>query len=206
MISYPKAWCGARAIHIILESDTITSVKTRLIITVFMVVSAIIAPTVLAQEPATQSVDELIAERCALTQQYLKDIQRPRDLRARVDRLQAYRYIFQRLDVFVKRLEKNQQPQAQELRTALNDFNKNIENFKTSYEQYDVARDTVVSVKNCKTNIADFQQQLAKAREKRQLVAESVIKTEEILKPTVHTQLESLHETLLRTSGSGGAR
>jgi hypothetical protein len=80
---------------------------------------------------------ESIAQRCTYAQRYLNETLKPRDLKARVDRLQAYRYIYQRLDVFAARLERNNQQGAAEFRQSLDQFAKKTEAFKKNYEQYD---------------------------------------------------------------------
>ncbi len=180
-----------------------TDVKFRVILLVIALVSVFTVANVSAQESAPQTTQEFIAQRCQLTQNYIKDIQKPRDLRARVDRLQAYRYIYQRLDMFTKRLERNKQPEAENLRASLDDFSKNIEQFKISYEQYDAARESLTKVQNCRNNITSFQTKLEDTRTKRQAVNDSVVAIEGILSPTVKGQLATLYQGLLATGKTG---
>lgn len=182
-------------------------VKSRIavaILSVTILLFGVVSPSVFAQE-ASQTPEQIVTERCQLAQKYLKESQRSRDLRARVDRLQAYRYIYQRLDMFTKRLERNSQPQATELRATLNELNKQIETFKSTYEQYDQARDAVSNLPNCRSNIVGFQAKLTTAREKRQEVAVAVVKTEEVLNPRAKSQLDVLYQTLLSAGNSEGA-
>lgn len=181
-------------VHTVWENDTIADVKLRyirlfLILSLFLLPSAIFAQSELADQQSP-------AQRCVLSQNYLKNIQKSRDLRARVDRLQAYRYIYQRLDIFVIRLEKNNQPDAVELRNILDDFAQTTEEFKDNYEQYDVARDNVAAMKSCADNLEDFQEKLSKAREERQKVSENVRHIHDILSIDTLRQLEDLHAQL----------
>lgn len=135
------------------------------------------------------------SERCGLTQNYLKNIVKNRDLYARVDRLQAYQYIYHRLDVFVRRLERNNQAGASEMRMSLNKFNTQIESFKSNYEQYDSSREALISVTNCRKNLAQFQDKLAEARIKRSAVHQDVLD----IKATLETELIEQLNTILAT-------
>ncbi len=188
--------------HTTLESDTMTHVKLRILILTVLLLGAVIAPRVSAQE-SNVSVQQQAIERCTLSQNYLRNIQKPRDLRARVDRLQAYRYIYQRLDIFVRRLERNSQPEAANLRASLNQFNVTIEAFKNNYETYDAARESLTEVKDCRKNIGTFQQKLQNVREKRQLVHDQVIAIEELLNPRIDSELNTLYQSLLATGSTG---
>ena len=180
-----------------------THVKLHIALLAILFASILTVTNVSAQESAPQTTQELVTQRCQLAQNYIKDIQKPRDLRARVDRLQAYRYIYQRLDVFTKRLERNKQPEADNLRASLDDISKNIEQFKVNYEQYDAARESLTKVQNCRSNITSFQSKLETARNKRQAVNESIVSIEAILSPTVKGQLETLYQGLLATGKTG---
>ncbi len=175
---------------------------TALCLAAFMLV---FVPTLFAQEPQTQTNEELITERCALAQNYLDTIQKPRDLRTRVDRLQAYLYIYQRFDMFTARLERNTQPGAAQMRTTLNSLNRNIEAFKNNYESYDEAREAVVAEKDCRNNINEFQSKLQTARARRQAVHDTVVRIEKIFEPTITGQLDTLYTELLEPSQTNGS-
>lgn len=159
---------------------------------IFICLLLALATPVLAQENMASKAD-----RCALAQSYLKNIQKPRDLRARVDRLQAYQYIYQRLDKFVIRLEKNNQPQAKELRAQLNQLNGLINNFKASYESYDQSRESVSKLQDCRNHMDELEQRLNEARLQRQAVYDSVQQIQTLLRPAVVEQLTILHQSLL---------
>lgn len=176
-----------------------TGVKIRILSMLLLVVSFFVVPHVFAQANNADSANQL-AERCNLAQNYIKNIQKPRDLRARVDRLQAYRYIASRLDNFVTRLERNRQPNASELRETLKDLNVNIDNFKNLYEQYDKAREEVVAVQDCQNNRDEFQAKLEAARLKRSEVNDVVNKVQSTLSPTAKDQLNDLYAKLLATA------
>lgn len=156
----------------------------------------------LAQEPATTSAS--IETRCTNAQAYLNNTQRPRDLRARVDRLQAYRYIHQRLNSFVSRLERNNQPNAAELRAQLDTLNTTIEQFKIDYEAYDQARDQAAKIKNCQQQYQVFIQKLIDARNKRAAVNQDIEKIQTLLGVEVKNQFDQLYQELLVTGNTGG--
>jgi glutamyl-tRNA reductase len=171
-----------------------TDVKLRRI-PLYLIATILLLPnTVFAQSSIIKQQSP--ADRCAISQNYLKDIQKPRDLRARVDRLQAYRYIHQRLTVFVVRLEKNSQPNAEKMRTAINSLAEAIEQFKDNYELYDGAREKLVTVKNCADNIEDFQDQLSKTRDARLKVSQDVVRVQELLSGDIMEYLKDLQQQL----------
>lgn len=177
-----------------------TVVKFKQIIVVILGIVVTVPITVHAQTTVDQQTP---AERCSLVQNYLKTIQKPRDLRARVDRLQAYRYIYQRLDVFVIRLEKNGQPQAAELRGLLEDYSKETEKFKDDYERYDSAREELANMKDCNNSIDTFLQKLQTTRQLRQKVYEDVLAIQKMLSPDISGQLEVLYDKLQSTERTG---
>lgn len=179
-----------------MESDTIADVKLRITILSLSSIFAVFFVTQIVRAQNTVITEQTPAQRCELTQNYLKNIQRPRDLRARVNRLQAYQYIHQRLEVFVVRLEKNDQPRHKELRSQLNDLKIATESFKNSYEAYDQAREAVANLEECRTNITKFQQNLSQARLARQAVHEDVLKIQNLLTPEIPNQLKELKQVL----------
>lgn len=145
----------------------------------------------------TATVDQQTpAQRCVLTQSYLQKIQKPQDLRARVDRLQAYRYIYQRIDVFVIRLEKNNQPNAKEMRTTLDQFNRATDAFKNDYEQYDQSREKLTTMKDCQNSIEKFQQDLQVLRTERAKLYQDILTIQDLLSPGISGQLETLQRDL----------
>jgi hypothetical protein len=133
---------------------------------------------------------------CEATQRYLKNIQKPRDVRTRVDRLQAYRYIYQRLDVFTRRVERNNQPNAKNLRANVDRFYDATEAFRLNYETYDDAREDVVLVEDCSENSEDFAERLRIAREKRSIIAQDVALLKSIIQTNIPEELEVLRQRL----------
>lgn len=173
-------------------------VKLRLLSLLLLASALVVAPTIVRAQTAT--IDQQTpGERCGLAQSYLKNVQRPRDLRARVDRLQAYRYIYQRVEVFVIRLEKNSQPSAKELRAQLDELQRATDSFKNDYEQYDQSREELANMKDCQKEINQFQAKLQVTRAQRQKVYEDVARVQDILSPEITTQLQTLHETFQAT-------
>lgn len=188
-----------------MQDDTIAAVKYRFLILVIFGLSllgVLHVARVSAQQP--EGVTD-VENRCILAQNYLKNIQKPRDLRGRVDRLQAYRYIHQRMTNFVVRLERNNQPKAADMRANVDRLASLIEQFKNSYEQYDSARESVVKVKDCRVNTETFVTALNEARAARTKVAEDIELLQSVLSPNIKTDLESLHQQLL-ASGQSGAQ
>lgn len=126
----------------------------------------------------------------------MNDSLRRRDLRGRVDRLQAYRYMHERLDIYVARLEFNNQPGAAALRTSTTNLDAAITTFKDNYETYDKARDEVVSLQDCEGNYAEFRTRLNGARVKRQQVNASIESIDRLLKDTIAPQLQIAAEAI----------
>lgn len=188
-------------VHTHWESDTIPGVKKRLLFLIIIIIGLLAVPRVFAQ--SSDVATDQTAQRCALAQDYLGRIQKKRDLQARVDRLQAYQYIASRMDVFVTRLEKNNQPMAGELRGSVKKLNTEIKSFKVDYEAYDKSREEVVKVKDCRNNLSAFQARLDDARAKREVVHNDVIAIQDLLNPETRDQLSTLYTSLLATSKSG---
>lgn len=157
-----------------------------------------------AQEASSSAAsDQQIVDRCVLSQNYLSANLRRRDLRGRVDRLQAYRYMYQRLDVYVSRLEHNRQPEADNLRASADTFAQAIERFKRAYEQYDIARDGLTSLAGCAERPAEFRDSLATARQRRQTVHSEVIAIQALLSDTIRPQLQAVSRALTSTDSKG---
>lgn len=166
-----------------------------LIICLAVTTLVIAGKTVNAQD--VTATNDQPKDRCTLAQGYIKATLKPQDLRARVDRLQAYQYISGRLDEFVTRLERNHQPDSRELRATVNALNKAIIAFKSDYELYDLARDKVANLKDCKNHISQFQAALTVARDRRSKVNTDVSDIQNILSPTAEDQLTDLYNQLL---------
>ncbi len=167
--------------------------KYRLLPIIALLILSILVPAARAQE-----LDQ--ASRCVLAQNNLKNIQRPRDLEGRVDRLQAYQYIYDKIDTFVVRLERNQQPQSADLRASLVRLKGTIEDFKNDYEKYDAARDSVTKLSNCAQNTDEFNVRLQSARQARIKVNEDIQLIESILGSSVKNQVDSLYRQLRITT------
>lgn len=114
------------------------------------------------------------AEHCQKAQDYLQTTIKPRDIKGRVDRLQAYQYIYQELDGFARRLENNHQTGAKALRTELSTYDKLIERFKIDYEIYDQSRDATVRISNCQKNVDDFIIRLKATRDARAQLTDDI--------------------------------
>lgn len=184
-------------LHCSSEGDTITGVKKYIFLSLFV---AVFSSALLVMKANAQTADtvtpEMVGQHCSQAQSYLKTIQKPNDLRARVDRLQAYTYIYQRMDIFVERLEHNKQPLAQQFRENTDSLQSSIGAFKRDYESYDVARDRLTDLKNCQKNVSEFQHRLDDAREKRTQVNTDITKLDQLLGPTFQTQLTDLYQQL----------
>lgn len=179
--------------------------RAYIILVISLVALSLASTQAFAQQESFENSTEVpVAQRCALAQNYLKNIQKPRDLRARVDRLQAYRYIYQRMNVFVLRLERNNQPEATNLRASLTRLNESIEQFKKDYETYDLSREAVVKQKDCANDFNTFNSNLTKMREERARVSQNVELIQSILGTNITTQLDTLYQQLL-ISGKSGA-
>lgn len=139
----------------------------------------------------------LTSQQCTYSQEYLKTTLKPRDLRARVDRLQAYRYIYQRLDIFVGRLERNGQSGATDLRPLLNELSEKIDNFKNTYETYDGTREYIATYNNCKNDPGQFLKSVSTAREARQKVHATVDDIELHLEQSIKNQVNVVYQELL---------
>ncbi len=155
-----------------------------------------------AQDESTPT-SQMVAQNCSSAQTYLKTILKPRDLRARVDRLQAYSYVYQRMDVFVSRLERNNQPQAVELRQTATNLQTSTKSFKDDYESYDQAREKLTNLSDCSKHASEFEQLLNDARNKRAQVSSDVASIKVLLNETFQTELQSLYQQLLSTNKSG---
>lgn len=133
---------------------------------------------------------------CEAAQQYLKAAQKPRDVRTRVDRLQSYRYIHQRLDTFTRRVERNNQPNAKNLRANIDRLHDVTEAFRLDYEAYDEAREAVVAVKDCRRNSEEFSSRLETARSARAVVAQDVALLRSIIATNITEQLQITQQQL----------
>jgi hypothetical protein len=164
------------------------------------------ASAVLAQESSVPSgavTAEVVSQQCLFSQDYLKSTLKPRDLRARVDRLQAYRYIYQRLDIYVSRLERNNQPGAKELRASLNDLHTKTEEFKNAYETYDATRELSSKYQGCNKSPDQFLKSIDSTRMARQNVNAKVVELKNLLDLNIKHQLEVLYQQQLETSKTG---
>lgn len=172
--------------------------KRTSIIMVIILTGFLVTPKLFAQDSGNEEASRQAVASCRRAQQYINNIQKPRDLRGRVDRLQAYRYIYQRLDGFVIRLERNNQFQAKEMRTSLDSLYKQINVFKDDYETYDEARDKVATFNDCQKNNQQFTDALQLARQKRQIVHDDITSLDATLTPKIKTQLDNLHQYFLQ--------
>lgn len=149
---------------------------------------------------------ETVMANCSRSQKYLENTTKPSDRRSRVDRLQAYRYMVRRIDNLVKRLENNQQPKADSLRKQLTDLSSLIDKFKSDYETYDNARESVIKLDDCEDKVEEFNEKLAEARQARAVVAADVVKINNYLNNDMTNELKALQKELQITGTSGGSR
>lgn len=160
-----------------------------LVVLVVAIVTPLLSHTVVYGQDVT-------AFGCEATQRYLRNVQKARDVRTRVDRLQAYRYIHQRLDVFIGRIERNNQPNAKNMRADIDRLYDATEAFRLDYEVYDTARDTVSTLEDCRNNTEQFANKLQEAREKRAIVAQDVALIRSIIGTNIPEQLDVIEQKL----------
>lgn len=133
---------------------------------------------------------------CRFTQDYINDKIKSYDLRARVNRLQAYRYISKRLETFTRRLENNNQPGASTMRQNVDSLNKAIESFKQSYDEYDAARSELSELKDCSLQPEEFLQKLEAVRHKRASVNTEVKTIKTIINPDIINEVQNINQLL----------
>lgn len=157
---------------------------------VVLITSAI----VLAPKANAVPSNEIISQRCAIAQGYASGELKQNDLRTRVNRLQIYEYIHQRLDILAKRLEYNQQDGAKQFRTALDDYLQKIELFKQRYEEYDAAREVFSGLPDCKENPTEFAKALSDMRQKRATLEKVTASINRFFNQEVTNQLVRMQE------------
>lgn len=162
--------------------------KRKMLVLVFVAVLLSTGPPLVPKVKAAPS-NEVIAQRCVLAQAYASSELKQNDLRARVNRLQIYEYIHQRLDILAKRLEYNQQAGAKQYRNTLDEYLKKIEVFKQNYEDYDSAREAFSGLPDCKKNPDQFKKALTDLRKKRTTIEKTTAAISEFLEQEVTTQL-----------------
>lgn len=150
--------------------------------------------------------ESVVASRCENAQSYLNKDLRERDLRARVDRVRAYEYVYQELNALTLRLEKNEQYSAQNMRDKMAIFQGKINQLKTSYEQYDSSRDNLAKLSECASNPQKFSELLSLMRGERKKVEQQTATIRNFLATTMSNQLEDTYDNFLKTSASGGLR
>lgn len=141
--------------------------------------------------------------RCKIVQQNLSGHIRSNDLRTRVNRMQAYQYMHQKLDIFVQRLENNNQPGAGDLRRQSDELGKKIDKFRADYETYDINREKLSKLDNCSKNSVSFDRALQTVRNSRATVHQDVIELDEKLNSSVQASVRDLYTDLLASSPTG---
>lgn len=163
------------------------------LISLVLVFSVTLAARSYAQpQESAQETDFSLSARCGIAQQKLSGPVRQRDLRTRVDRMQAYLYIYERLDIFTKRLENNNQPYALQMRTLSSELNTLTSRFKSNYEAYDSIRTKTAAAKDCGNNTEQFTQNLELTRSARKKVNEDVVAINTLLSGPVTTTMNDL--------------
>lgn len=166
---------------------------TKTALLALLIAAPLLAVASLSAAAQTSSDYEL---RCERAQSTLRTTVRNRDLRTRVDRLQAYKYIEKNLDALTQRLENNDQPHAEEFGELTTQLIALIGQFTDDYEKYDTARDSVSDITGCRGNFNAFQKNLYDAREKRAKVSAGVTDIRNLLDSGVRNQLSTLLESL----------
>lgn len=156
---------------------------------------------VLVKSPVSIASSEVT--RCKTAQQNLSSSVRSRDLRTRVDRIQAYQYMYQKLDIFVQRLENNNQPAAAELRQQTDSLGKQITKFKDDYETYDKSRSEVSKIVDCDKNRVAFDRALQNARDSRNVLHQDVVDIDDTLNTPIQTSIRNLYIDLLASAPTG---
>lgn len=119
--------------------------------------------------------------------------------------MQAYQYMYQKLDIFVQRLENNDQPGVKDLRTKTNNLGTQIAKFRDDYETYDKNRDLVSKIDNCSKNKTSFDRALQNARDSRAVVHEDVVSLDDMLSGSIQNSIRDLYTELLASSPSGAS-
>lgn len=153
-----------------------------------------------------QLSESVIVARCENAQAYLNKDLREKDLRARVDRVQAYEYVYQELNMLALRLEHNKQYSAKQMREQMTAFQQKIGQLKVSYEKYDYSRDALAQLPDCTKNPQKFSELLAVMRSERKKVEQQTTTTKTFLVANMSNQLEDTYDNFLKTSASGGLR
>lgn len=153
-----------------------------------------------------QLSESVIVARCENAQAYLNKDLREKDLRARVDRVQAYEYVYQDLNMLALRLERNKQYSAKQMREQMTAFQQKISQLKVSYEKYDYSRDALAQLRDCTKNPQKFNELLTVMRRNRKEVEKQTIAIRTFLLANMSNQLEDTYDNFLKTSASGGLR
>jgi len=111
--------------------------------------------------------------------------------------------MYQKLDIFVQRLENNDQPGAKDLRAKTTELGTQITKFRDDYEAYDKNRDKVTKIDNCSKNIVSFDRALQNARDSRAVVHQDVVDLDEMLSSSVQNSIRNLYTEILASSPSG---
>ncbi|MCA9313464.1 hypothetical protein KDA08_04080 [Candidatus Saccharibacteria bacterium] len=170
-----------------------------------IIISVIIPVQVLAQGEVVSDSDnlDLVSSRCKDSQRYLNNTLRPRDIRVRVNRLQAYRYISKRMEVFTGRLESNSQEGASKMRGHLSTLNNQIDDFKNNYEAYDLLRDQVAKMQGCDSSPKEFMAKINQTRQARNQLNSDVQAIHDTLDKSIISDLKLMHDQYLTYGASG---
>ncbi len=136
------------------------------------------------------------AYRCQDAQAFLENTVRKNDLATRVNRTQLYEFIYDNLETLTKRLQENEQAGAEPMSTALTQYQKKINTFKSDYERYDAARQAVIEMPNCSGDQQRFETLLKDARKKRTIVAKDIANLKAEISNELNDSLDSLYITL----------
>ena len=145
----------------------------------------------MAQNGADATTEQF-ATRCERAQRNLQGPVRDSDIRTRVDRLQAYRYISKRMDIFTQRLEHNNQPDAKEMRAQVTQLDASIDRFAADYETYDAMRDSLAQMPDCGKNPDLFQTRLGDVRQARTSLNQDVATIHSTLDTNFRNQLSDI--------------
>ena len=142
------------------------------------------------------------ASQCEVAVNYLSKELKSADLRARVDRLAVYEYVYQYLELLTKRLNYNKQPDYEVLKKTLVMYREDIDYFVNSYEKYDESRQELANM-DCQKDLPRFTVQLSKLRSDRKTLELATNDVQRMLRISMKNQLNGLYDKLLSGEPSG---
>lgn len=133
---------------------------------IIFTIAAVVVPVSVRAQDATAARYQAISDRCQTLHLLLDELQR-RDLVSRTNLGREYESVARLFSAFNQRVKNNNQ-NAQQFEQLTSDFNSASAQFRSAYVQYD---DGLIALQqiDCKDKPADFDAQLAKTRELRDI-------------------------------------